>query len=86
MAEVSKTGRINAKAAAQLAAKYYKEITGDQEKVNLEEVELSDDDFWYITLSHRESSQLFYSEKVIYKVFKINASTGEVISMKLRDK
>jgi hypothetical protein len=56
--------------------------------VQLEEVELSDDgEYWFITLSYPlppEDSVLNFNFKRKYKVFKIDARTGEVKSMKIR--
>jgi hypothetical protein len=48
----------------------------------LEEVELSDDEqFWYVTLSW--DVDILGTERT-YKIFKIKADDGRVISMKMR--
>ncbi|WP_413173730.1 hypothetical protein [Anabaena azotica] len=61
--------------------------------LRLEEVELSDDDkFWLITLGFdatekNQSGILNYvrrSER-IYKLFKVNSNTGQVEAMKIRE-
>jgi len=45
---------------------------------------------WYITLSyegvsHSVASSLLVGKSVRYKIFKLEADTGQVISMKIRD-
>ena len=56
--------------------------------VQLEEVELTEDGrYWLITLSYpvpRELASLNFNFKRKYKVFTIDALTGEVKSMKIR--
>ena len=61
------------------------------EDVTVEEVELSDDGlFWLITIGFFPSGSSIaaitgggtYKQ---YKIFKVDASSGEVISMKMRD-
>jgi hypothetical protein len=79
---------INVKDAAAKAVGYFKEIYGSQfENLLLEEVE-RDADYWYITLGYDLPSILpQYGGKAPrgFKVFKIDASTGEVLSMKIRE-
>ncbi|MFH0757958.1 MAG: PepSY domain-containing protein [Bacteroidota bacterium] len=82
---------INVKEAAAKAKEHLGVFFPDAEKVQLEEVELTDDKaYWYITLgyegvSHSVASSLLVGKSVRYKLFKIDAETGEVISMKIRD-
>jgi len=63
----------------------------DAEKVQLEEVELTDDKtHWLITLSYEGvansvASSLLVGKSLRYKIFKLEAESGEVISMKIRD-
>ena len=63
----------------------------EAEKVQLEEVELTDDKtYWYITLSYEGvsnsvASSLLVGKSVRYKIFKLDAESGEVLSMKIRD-
>lgn len=81
---------LDVKEAAERASEYFAGLYQDQRlsNVQLEEVELTDDGkFWLITLSHpvpNESPALTFSFKRKYKVFKIDAKTGEVKSMKIR--
>ncbi|OCR00587.1 hypothetical protein BCD67_11440 [Oscillatoriales cyanobacterium USR001] len=67
-----------------------------REDLRLEEVELSDDKkYWFITLGFSrpvDKSKNPLADLVavssyerVYKVFKINAETGEVQSMKIRE-
>lgn len=56
--------------------------------VRLEEVELSEDDkHWLITLSFQSIAgpSLGIFNKRQYKVFKVDADTGKVVSMKIRE-
>jgi len=81
---------IDAKTAASKAYGYFQDLYSDKApgKVLLEEVELTDDQtFWLITLSHEipipNLAQLMGTTRA-YKIFKIDANTGEVRSMKIR--
>ncbi len=80
---------LDVKAAAQRAAEYYAALYSQEAAANvrLEEVELSEDgQYWLITLSYPRPGieALFGDGKREYKQFKIEASTGKVISMKIR--
>ena len=61
------------------------------EDVTIEEVELSDDGlFWLITISFSPSGSSIAAitgQKTIkkYKIFRVDATSGEVVSMKMRD-
>lgn len=63
----------------------------EAENIQLEEVELaSDKSYWLITMSYEGvtssvASSLLVGKSVIYKQFKLDAKSGEVISMKIRD-
>jgi hypothetical protein len=81
---------IDVKMAAKKAKEYAQEMYGGDflglpmglPSVLLEEVERSDDGrFWYVTLGW-DADRL--GTKRIYKVFKIRADDGEVVSMKIR--
>ena len=80
---------LDVKEAAQRAAEYFAGLYAEQgiANVQLEEVELSEDgQNWLITLSYpapREVGSLAFRARK-YKVFTIDASTGEVKSMKIR--
>jgi hypothetical protein len=82
---------IDVKEATQKVKEYLVSFFPDAEKVQLEEVELTDDkSHWYITLSyegmsHSVASSLLVGKSVRYKIFKLDAESGEVISMKIRD-
>lgn len=67
----------------------------DAEHVLLEEVELSDDDnYWFITLGFNPKTLMsaagfltpLEDERKKYRVFKIDRTTGEVRSMKIRER
>ncbi len=84
---------ITAKEAAQAAFEYLTKLLtpGTIEKPILEEVELTDDEkHWLITLSYkqREGDPLapdFVNPPVPkLKLFKVDASSGKVVSMKIR--
>ena len=81
---------LDVREAAQKASEYFAGLFKDQnpENLQLEEVEISDDDqYWLITLSYPvppELATLNFNFKRKYKVFKIDATTGEVKSMKIR--
>jgi len=80
--------RITPKEAAIAASKYFTDITG-RTSATLEEIELSEDEnYWMITLGYQSgeldgTGNLFPEKR--YKIFEINALTGEVISMKIRE-
>ena len=63
----------------------------EAENVQLEEVELTGDKTqWLITLSYEGvsasvASSLLVGKSVIYKQFRLDAESGEVIAMKIRD-
>jgi len=77
---------------SQKALEYLKGFYPDANKPQLEEVEITDDNqYWFITLSY-ESSDLPENPFVFtlgrtrkFKIFKIDAKTGEVKSMKIRE-
>ena len=83
--------KVKAQEAAKIATDYYKEVTGDYQQPAVEEVELSKDNkYWLITLGVRRSasdtiSNLYGKTEVEYKVFKIDAQNGNVLSMKIRE-
>jgi len=68
----------------------------DAEHVLLEEVELSDDDrYWFITLGFNSKPLISPAGFVLppetderrkYRIFKIDGKTGEVRSMKIRER
>ena len=82
---------LDVKEAAQKASDYFAALYSGQgiSNVQLEEVELTDHGrYWLITLSYPQPSDLAglfgTGSRREYKVFKIDARTGEVKSMKIR--
>ena len=93
IATVSKRSKIDARAAANAAAAYFKELYPSVRAFSLEEVELSEDgNLWLITLSFeipptQSLSNVinpFQPPRTKFKVFKVDAKTGRVIAMKIR--
>lgn len=82
---------IDVKDATNKAIEYLTTFFPEAERVQLEEVELTDDKVhWFITLSYEGvsnsvASSLLVGKSVRYKIFKLEAETGEVLSMKIRD-
>jgi len=82
---------INVKTAIDKAKKHLMAFFPEAENVQLEEVELTNDKtHWLITLSYEGvsasvASSLLVGKSVIYKQFKLDAESGEVIAMKIRD-
>jgi len=81
---------IDVKQAAQLASQYFAGLYEGQTAsgAQLEEVEIAEDGkYWLITLSYpltEVTGLLNFNYKRRYKVFKIDAETGEILSMKIR--
>ncbi len=82
---------INVKEATDKAKEYLVSFFPDAENVQLEEVEMTQDKaHWFVTISYEGvsnsvASSLLVGKTVLYKIFKIDAKEGEVISMKIRD-
>jgi hypothetical protein len=82
---------INVKEAIDKAKEYLVTFFPEAENVELEEVELTaDKSHWMVTLSFEGitssvASSLLVGKSVLYKIFRIEAETGEVISMRIRD-
>lgn len=83
---------IEPKVAVENAAKYYRDATSDDSQLLLEELELSEDKKkWHVTISHinpatRSLSILMgtQAEDRLYKAFVVDATTGDVLSMKVK--
>lgn len=77
--------------ATNIAAEYLKKLFPDANNMQLEEVEISEDEkFWNVTLSYEyydpaNPSAMLFNRKRKYKIFRINANTGDVLSMKIRE-
>ena len=87
--QAASVGAFSAKDAVRAASAYFMELTGILTGVSVEEVELSEDGcFWLITLGYYDPANPFSGLVVrgvlSYKVFKIDAKTGQVVSMKVR--
>lgn len=89
---------MNAKEAANVAMEYVIELIPSASEILLEEVEKEvegEQEFWLITLSmtlptaRRNQRSIALAMAALesnrdYKTFKVDAQTGEVISMKIR--
>jgi hypothetical protein len=82
---------IEVKQAAEVAFVYFNDLyKGKYYNLALEEVELSNDEkYWFITLGYNPPATGFAEItgagiKREYKQFKIDSTTGKVISMKIR--
>ena len=76
----AKNDRLTPKEAASAAARYLKDLRQVSE-VSIEEMTLDDSGpFWMVTLGFTESG-LFLRRA--YKIFKVDAHTGDVLSMKM---
>ena len=81
-------GGINAKQAADSAAAYYKEVTGDYNQTSVAEIEKDESDNWVVTLMHKGQSATnpfsSFNDQWLFKTFVINSNTGDVLSMKVK--
>ena len=80
---------LDVKEAALRASEYFASLYSPElaATVRLEEVELTDDGYWLITLSYPRSGLdaiMGSNGNREYKQFKIEAATGKVVSMKIR--
>jgi hypothetical protein len=84
--------QISVKEAVTAAARYFTDVTGYTQGVTVEEVELAEDKtYWLVTLGYLAPQRggsplvtLYAPPEVQYKLFKVDAKTGEVTSMKTR--
>lgn len=76
---------LEAKEAAQTAMKYFVDLIGPgPADISLEELEWSEENRqWVITLGYNEASGLGLGQRK-YKVLRVEAETGRVVSMKAR--
>ena len=91
---MTRSNSIDVKAAVKIAMKYLLEFQDviPVRDVRLEETEYADSGEWLITLSTAETptaplgglAAALGSGKRIYKIFRIDAETGDVKSMKVR--
>lgn len=98
--QVKQSLKIDVRAAVNAVQIYFQSIQdligSEPRNVRLEEVELSEDKkFWLITLGYNlsnfvknnplETLGISIGENREYKIFKVDAETGEVASMKIRE-
>ncbi|MDY7004003.1 MAG: hypothetical protein SWX82_08585 [Cyanobacteriota bacterium] len=93
--QTTKNNKIDVRVAVFAAKNYLQSLPGLFEykikELRLEEVEFSEDrKYWLITLGFianttGEEESFFSKKERDYKVFKVNAETGEVESMKIRE-
>ncbi|GGA20550.1 hypothetical protein [Okeania sp. KiyG1] len=91
----AKNNKIDVRAAVSAANKYLQSLQSileyKIEDLRLEEVEFSEDrKYWLITLGFianttGEEESFFSKKERDYKVFKVNAETGKVEAMKIRE-
>ncbi len=78
---------MDVKQATQIASNHLNNLYDGQfiSNVLLEEIELTEDEeFWLITISFQPPGEIISSRRR-YKTFKIDATTGELQSMKMRE-
>src|SRR3954469_17735219 len=95
MANSEENAGVDVKGAVSRAVDSLKSLIPSAGDILLEEVEISDDDrYWIITLSFTDPSRkggpafaqaLGYSGPRYFRVFRLDRGTGEVRSMKIRE-
>ena len=81
---------IDVKQAVGAAVQYAKDLLGAEQNPTLEEVELSPDDrYWLITLGFEPRFSPLVALSGTrplreYKLFRVDAESGQVVSMKIR--
>ncbi len=79
---------IDVRVATNAAVEYLKQFFATANNVQLEEIEISEDErFWSVTLSYDDADRysVNFNRDKKYKIFKIDANTGSVLSMKIRE-
>lgn len=88
MAAKKKERKIEAPEAARKSAEYYREVSGEKDaKLRVTEAIYDERrNYWFITLAVVvENDPLFlYSTRTEYRMFEVNAETGDVLSMKVK--
>jgi len=80
--------KMTAKDAAMKAKQYFEEIYGPRTDLTIEEIETDEPrKHWFITLGYMEQPAVPFAimPRKVYKRFTIDASTGEVLAMKIRE-
>lgn len=76
---------IDVKSAVTAAMRFLTDLDPEAAPARLEEVERTEDDqLWLITLSYQRIEELMTRRRV-YKLFRVAAATGAVLSMKIRE-
>jgi len=77
---------ITAQEATRIAKEYFQSVIGNYGiQTTIEEVERNEKNNWVVTLSYRNSNDIFTSpDSREYKIFEIQPSTGDVLSMKIK--
>jgi hypothetical protein len=77
---------IEAKKAVNAASDYFREVTGYNGNVTVEEIELDEsDEYWWVTLGYIEDDRLSSPFGRAFKAFRVRASDGKVTAMKIRN-
>jgi len=88
MTNKQKTERqgITARDAALAAVAYLHDVAGMVVTPSVEEIELdAKREYWFVTLGYFEGGQSPFGGNKVYKLFKVDAHTGEVVVMKIRE-
>jgi hypothetical protein len=89
MAEATEAKELTVQEAVSAAASYLKSLYPNVEGMLLEEVEITDDDrYWLVTLSFVAQSQSMVFPSMSgrkYKIVKLDRATGTVRSVKIRE-
>lgn len=77
---------VDVKEAAKKAVEFFDSLVADYRSLRVEEVSLSEDDqYWLITLGFEEPSlPAIGKPDRYYKILKVRADNGEVVSMTIR--
>ncbi len=89
MATSTAESKIDVKQAAEIAFNYLRSLMPiiPEDDISLEEVELEGRE-WHVTLGftskHERNIRAIMGSSRVYKVFRIDAATGRVLSMRIR--
>jgi hypothetical protein len=84
---------IDVRAAVSAATKFASQLFSPEQRASLEEVEKTEDGkFWLVTLGfesrntglNKSLADMLSPPKERFKIFRVNAKTGRVVSMKMR--
>ena len=85
--EAGSSNMISVEEAARAAAQHLANLVEGATDVRIEETELGGMGLvdWFITLSYQAPEGLVVFGRRHYKVFQVEGTTGEVLSMKIRE-